>query len=111
MLAPFNPKASVFGVHDRMSPLPQPSLLVNMLNLNGTASSRLVANRIFCTDCHNSDENRGFGGTGGNGAHGSSYAHILERNYQMSQASFPGGGRHRTSVRRGRTPCAGSAIT
>jgi len=78
-------------VHDRMSALPQPSLLVNMLNLNGTASSRLVANRIFCTDCHNSDDNREFGGTGANGPHGSSYSHILERNYQMSQASFPGG--------------------
>ena len=77
-------------VHDRMSPLPQPSLLVNMLNLNGTPSSRLVANRIFCSDCHNSDDNREFGGTGPNGPHGSTYSHILERNYQMSQATVPG---------------------
>jgi predicted CXXCH cytochrome family protein len=77
--------------HDRTSPLPQPSLLVNMLNENGTASARLVGNRILCTDCHNSDDNREFGGTGPNGPHGSIYPHILERNYQFSQAAVPGG--------------------
>ncbi len=77
--------------HDRNSPYPQPSLLVNMLNLNGTPSSRLVGTRIFCTDCHNSDDNREFGGTGANGPHGSTYSHILERNYQFSQANVPGG--------------------
>lgn len=77
--------------HDRTSPLPQPSLLVNMLNLNGTASSRLMGSRIFCTDCHNSDDNREFGGTGPVGPHGSNYSHILERNYQASQAAVPGG--------------------
>ena len=77
--------------HDRTSPLPQPSLLVNMLNENGTTSARAVATRIFCTDCHNSDDNREFGGTGPNGPHGSVNAHILERNYQFSQAAVPGG--------------------
>lgn len=77
--------------HDRKSPLPQPSLLLNMLNLNGLASSRAVGPRIFCTDCHNSDDNREFGGSGANGPHGSANAHILERNYQFSQASVPGG--------------------
>ena len=77
--------------HDRTSPLPQPSLLVNMLNENGTTSARAVGNRIFCTDCHNSDDNREFGGTGPNGPHGSINAHILERNYQFSQAAVPGG--------------------
>ncbi|HYA64412.1 MAG TPA: hypothetical protein VED66_14510 [Candidatus Sulfotelmatobacter sp.] len=78
-------------VHDRNSPLPQPSLLINMLNLNGTPSARLVGTRIFCTDCHNSDDNREFGGTGPNGPHGSTYSHLLERNYQFSQAVVPGG--------------------
>jgi hypothetical protein len=78
-------------VHDRNSPLPQPSLLTNMLNLNGTASARLVGARIFCIDCHNSDDNREFGGTGTNGPHGSNNPHILERNYQFSQATVPGG--------------------
>jgi len=78
-------------VHPRSSPLPQPSLLTNMLNQNGTASSRLVGTQIFCTDCHSSDDNREFGGVGPNGPHGSIYPHILERNYQFSQAAVPGG--------------------
>jgi len=76
--------------HDRTSPLPQPSLLANMLNQNGTAS-RLMGVRIFCTDCHNSDDNREFGGNGPNGPHGSVNSHILEHNYQFSQAASPGG--------------------
>jgi len=77
--------------HDRNSPLPQPSLLTNMLNLNGAQSTRLMGTRMFCTDCHNSDDNREFGGTGPNGPHGSTYPHILERNYQFTQAATPGG--------------------
>jgi hypothetical protein len=76
--------------HDRSSPFPQPSLLAFMLNQNGLASARPVGARIFCTDCHNSDDNREFGGAGPNGPHGSTYPHILERNYQMSQAVTPG---------------------
>ena len=47
--------------------------------------------QIFCTDCHNSDDNREFGGTGPNGPHGSVNSHILEHNYQFSQAAAPGG--------------------
>lgn len=78
-------------VHQRSSPLPQPSLLANMLNQNGTPSGRLMGTQIFCTDCHASDDNREFGGTGPNGPHGSIYPHILERNYQFSQATVPGG--------------------
>jgi predicted CXXCH cytochrome family protein len=78
-------------VHPRSSPLPQPSLLTNMLNQNGTASPRLMGTQIFCTDCHASDDNREFGGTAPNGPHGSIYPHILERNYQFSQAATPGG--------------------
>ena len=62
-----------------------------MLNQNGTASARLMGTQIFCTDCHASDDNREFGGTGPNGPHGSIYPHILERNYQFSQAATPGG--------------------
>lgn len=78
-------------VHQSSSPLPQPSLLTNMLNQNGTTSSRLMGTQIFCTDCHASDDNREFGGSGPNGPHGSIYPHILERNYQFSQAATPGG--------------------
>ena len=77
--------------HPRTSPLPQPSLLVNMLNETGLPSSRLVGTQLFCSDCHSSDDNREFGGTGANGPHGSIYSHLLERNYQFSQAAVPGG--------------------
>jgi nitrate/TMAO reductase-like tetraheme cytochrome c subunit len=76
--------------HPSSSALPQPSLLNNMLNQNGTAG-RLMGTQIFCTDCHNSDDNREFGGTGPNGPHGSVNSHILEHNYQFSQAAAPGG--------------------
>lgn len=78
-------------MHDRSSTLPQTSLLTQMLKLDGTASARGVGTRIFCTDCHNSDDNREFGGEGANGPHGSKYSHVLERRYDMSQASAPGG--------------------
>ena len=77
--------------HDRSSPLPQPSLLIDQLNQNGIASARATGPRVFCSDCHNSDDNREFGGTGPNGPHGSVNSHILERNYQFSQAAVPGG--------------------
>ncbi|HKI27460.1 MAG TPA: cytochrome c3 family protein [Candidatus Sulfotelmatobacter sp.] len=77
--------------HPRSSALPQPSLLVNMLDLKGLPSVRLVGTQIFCTDCHNSDDNREFGGAGPNGPHGSINSHLLERNYQFSQAATPGG--------------------
>ena len=77
--------------HTSQSPLPEPSLLTNMLTLPGQASGRLVGNQIFCMDCHNSDDDREFGGTGPNGPHGSVNMHLLERNYQFSQAALPGG--------------------
>ncbi|MBV8207605.1 MAG: hypothetical protein JO041_12495 [Acidobacteria bacterium] len=77
-------------MHDRNSPLPQPSLRANMLNLDLTPG-RAMGTRILCTDCHNSDDNREFGGSGTSGPHGSSHPHILERKYVMSQAHVPGG--------------------
>jgi hypothetical protein len=46
--------------------------------------------RILCTDCHNGDDNREFGGSGPNGPHGSIFPHILERRYEFSQAALPG---------------------
>jgi predicted CXXCH cytochrome family protein len=78
-------------MHDRNSVLPQPSLRTNMLNLDGGTPGRPMGSRIFCTDCHNSDDNREFGGTGASGPHGSTWAHILERRYEFSQAAAPGG--------------------
>ena len=77
--------------HDRASTLAQPSLLTNMLNLDGTTPGRAMGTRIFCTDCHNSDDNREFGGKGANGPHGSKFPHLLERRYEFSQTSAPGG--------------------
>jgi hypothetical protein len=76
--------------HVGTSPLPQPSLLVNMLDQAGMASPRLVGSQLFCTDCHNSDDNREFGGAGPDGPHGSKWTHLLERRYEFSQAPGPG---------------------
>jgi predicted CXXCH cytochrome family protein len=76
--------------HNRSSMLPQPSLRPNLLNLDGRTSGRSMGMRILCTDCHNSDDNREFGGNGPNGPHGSMFAHILERRYEFSQAPVPG---------------------
>jgi len=76
--------------HDRTSVLPQPSLRPSMVNLDGRTLGRTMARRILCTDCHNSDDNREFGGSGPNGPHGSIFPHILERRYEFSQAPFPG---------------------
>jgi predicted CXXCH cytochrome family protein len=80
--------------HISNSTLPQPSLLPAMLNLDGSPSGRAMAAngvgvQILCTDCHNSDDNREFGGTGANGPHGSVYTHILERRYEFSQTGIP----------------------
>jgi predicted CXXCH cytochrome family protein len=76
--------------HDRTSVFPQPSLRPNMLNLDGRTLGRSMGTRIFCTDCHNSDDNREFGGRGPSGPHGSIFPHILERRYEFSQAALPG---------------------
>lgn len=76
--------------HVRTSALPQPSLLANMLNEDGATQGRSMGVQILCTDCHNSEDNREFGGTGPNGPHGSKFTHILERRYEFSQSSVPG---------------------
>jgi mono/diheme cytochrome c family protein len=93
--------------HD-MSGAPPPSLLANMLALDGTTQQRAMGVRIFCTDCHNSDDNREFGGVGPNGPHGSIYPHILERRYEMSQASS-GPGSSITNLYPGAQTSAGGA--
>jgi predicted CXXCH cytochrome family protein len=76
--------------HDSNSPYGQPSLRPYMLNLDGaTPNARTLGSstgsRILCSDCHNSDDNREFGGSGPNGPHGSANAHILERRYEVTQ--------------------------
>jgi len=77
-------------MRDRNSPYPQPSLRPSMLSLDGVTAARAMGARIFCSDCHNSDDNREFGGTGPNGPHGSRFNHILERRYEISTATTPG---------------------
>ncbi len=77
--------------HDNNSPLSQPSLLTYMLNLDGVTQGRAMGVRILCTDCHNADDDREFGGIGPNGPHGSKWTHIVERRYEFSQATIPGG--------------------
>jgi predicted CXXCH cytochrome family protein len=70
-----------------------PSLRTTMTNIDGStpASGGRTPSQIFCSDCHNSDDNREFGSTGAAGPHGSSYVHILERRYELAQAVTPGG--------------------
>ncbi len=76
--------------HQRNSIYPQPSLRMTMLNLDGRTLGRSMGAQILCTDCHNSDDNREFGGSGASGPHGSIFAHIMERRYEFSQAALPG---------------------
>lgn len=78
-------------MHDSNGSLAQPSLLKFMWNLDGHTQGRPLGTRILCTDCHNSDDDREFGGSGPNGPHGSRFSHILERRYEFSQvaAGFP----------------------
>ena len=76
--------------HTSSSSLTQPSLRANMLYQDGVTAGRAMGTQIFCTDCHNSDDNREFGGTGPSGPHGSKWTHILERRYEFSQAPAPG---------------------
>ena len=80
-------KSSHPVMHESKSPLPQPSLLRFMWNLDGRTQGRPITARILCTDCHNSDDNREFGGTGPSGPHGSQFPHILERRYEFSQVA------------------------
>jgi hypothetical protein len=61
-----------------------------MLQLDGIAPGRAMGTQNLCIDCHNSDDNREFGGAGPNGPHGSRWTHILERRYEISSASAPG---------------------
>lgn len=76
--------------HVSNSKYTQPSLLTNMLDFDGKTNGRLMGTQILCTDCHNSDDNREFGGNGPAGPHGSKWTHILERQYLDNQAPGPG---------------------
>ena len=49
-------------------------------------SLQATMTRIYCTDCHNSDQSAKAGGSGANGPHGSQYEHILIAQYNMPVA-------------------------
>lgn len=65
----------------------RPDLLDDISDIYFKKPIRPVTARLLCTDCHNADDNREFGGNGPNGVHGSQYDHILERRYVISKAS------------------------
>ncbi len=88
LLPQFNLSAmSVHPVMRDATGVRQHSLRRGMLDLPGQSETRLMGARVFCTDCHNSDNNREFGGTGSNGPHGSVHSHILERRYEFSRVA------------------------
>jgi len=57
---------------------------------NNTSRPLTTTTRLYCTDCHNSDQARSSNGTGPNGPHGSIYPHLLQ--LQLSQDAAGGGG-------------------
>ncbi len=88
--------------------LARPSLLKSMWNIGATVQGRTMSPRILCTDCHNNDNTREFGGTGPNGPHGSKNDHILERQYLMSQVG-PGAAPGSVIINRNPKPILDSA--
>jgi len=51
------------------------------LNVPSLLAPYTVNSVIYCTDCHNSDDNPAVGGIGSKGPHGSIFEYILESNY------------------------------
>ncbi len=70
-----------------------PSLRPTILYPNGARGRSLGAGTyIYCTDCHNADDARRFGGAGPNGPHGSTNLQILVRPHPRNGApASPGG--------------------
>jgi hypothetical protein len=69
-----------------------PDLRDNILTLNNTAGRSLKTTGSFlkCADCHSGENPSNDGGSGPNGPHISSNAHLLERPYALNQAPNPG---------------------
>jgi len=72
------------------------SLRPFMLNINGTTNNTsrplTSSSQLYCTDCHNNDQGRGWGGTGPNGPHASSFPHLLQLNLFQDTIGGRGGG-------------------
>jgi predicted CXXCH cytochrome family protein len=74
------------------------TLRPNMLDINNSpiASRPLTTTSLlYCSDCHNNDKARSINGTGPNGAHGSSFLHLLQFNLYQEPA---GGGTGNTAA-------------
>jgi predicted CXXCH cytochrome family protein len=56
----------------------------------GLIAPLTTGSMIYCSDCHASDTGANAGGSGPRGPHGSSYRHILERNYSTTDNSVEG---------------------
>lgn len=83
----FNSQFSRHNVTQARSSAQSPSMRIAMLNLNGAPGRNLTSGYLYCTDCHNGNNNAAAGGTGPNGPHVSTYQHLLERRYDMNQAA------------------------
>lgn len=70
-----------------------PSLRPYILNLDGSNGRSLATGAyIYCTDCHNNNQARSFGGSGPNGPHSTIWSHLLDRRYEMEPPpASPGG--------------------
>ncbi len=75
------------------------TLRAYMLNIDGVTSNTsrplTTTSQLYCSDCHNNDQARLFGGTGPNGPHGSINTHILGLGLYQEPA---GGGSGNTSA-------------
>ncbi|MCM0079965.1 hypothetical protein L4X63_00015 [Geomonas sp. Red32] len=85
---------------NRMIPEPDQQQRFNTANpsyhpvtgVSKIGSASLLSNlqpmpRIYCSDCHNSDQSTKAGGIGPNGPHGSNFVHILMARYYMPLGS------------------------
>jgi predicted CXXCH cytochrome family protein len=70
------------------------SLRPYMLNIDGvtnnTSRPLTTSSVLYCTDCHNNNQARSSNGTGPNGPHASTFAHLLQ--LDLFQDSAGGGG-------------------
>ena len=64
-----------------------PSLRPAIRLPNGSTGRSLASGtHLYCTDCHNNNSARSFGGLAPNGPHGSDYEHLLASPYPMNSA-------------------------
>jgi predicted CXXCH cytochrome family protein len=87
----------VYNIRDKVDPNSNPGLVSyhpivqnNPFNNGGVPSLRrelglnTFSTRIYCTDCHNSNQSSAGTGTGAEGPHGSIYSPILSNSYTLS---------------------------